>query len=461
MTYFGTTAQFISYAVSGLTVLVLIGVWFFEYRNRRKLKANAQKAGAVISAMGILIVLSLSSVAMVGCSNAYVPALSRTGSPEDEYLGSFSNPEDMVEYMKNRDAEKEKEEEEKREEEQKSLITVNMSSKGYDPEGKGFAVKIDESSGEQVISVITGRELAESGEEGYVEKESPYGSLIYDETERLGEPDMDTESLLINEADVLLSLEIYHNLLWEPELEKNAVKVAGRILNDAKAGRKSAHDKYNYSAVLAKASYVLADWDKTEEAMNLAEELFEEAETDAQDNGEPVASRVFAAAELYRLTGLKTYRSVVDAALMDTIPEGFSYDEPGYYGLFTYLMSDNQGNYKVSSSMMNYIFEKANSIIKEDFETKIISLRTDDNLKSNEEKILSTFTENSKLIAMADYISTCVEYRDYIEKVICFSCGANISGNDYTQEGEVLFNEPMFFVYGSLATDGERLNSEP
>lgn len=450
--YKSTVLQIVSYVISAVTILALFALWFFEYRNKKKLRINAQKAGAVIGTTLTVILLPIGLMTLSGCSSPLSQTVLDAGEKSGNPYSGLASPEEMVDYLKSKDEEQEKEEEALKEQEIKNLTTVNICKKGYESgkEGaKGFAVKIDESTGEQVISLISPQEGKEACPDDFYEKESLYELLISKEIEHIKTADAGMNELIMNEADMLLCLEILPDKKGTADMRNTALSIADRIF-EKKDECKNLTDKYNVAAILTKAAFVLDEWEKGDDALNFARDLFDEAEGTSDIESEPASSRVFAAAELYRMTGLKTYRSVVDATLMDLVPEGFSYENPGYYGLFTYLISENPGNYNVSTGMMDYIFSKANAIIKEDFENEILSVRIDDKLRDNEEKLIRENLEKAKIVAIADYISVCVEYEKYIENVLCYTCGANLSGTDYTEEGEILEFEPLYLMYGSL-----------
>lgn len=445
--YKSTVLQIISYIVSAITIVLLIFLWYFNERNKRKLKLNAEKAGAVISALSVFVILPVLFFFLTGCATVNFQK-----EENRETYDLFSDPEDMVDYLKSRGEEKEELENSQKEEEENSLVCLNICSKGYIENGKGFGVQIDESTGEQIISVPNQKAVKDSGIKGYMEVENLYGTLLSNEIEMIKVSDIDMPSKIMNEADLLLCLEVFPENENSEAIGKAALRFANELVK-LEREKLSTLDKYMKAAVLAKASYVLEGWGNKSNAEQIAKTSFEEAEENLSEEDQLSAARVFAAAELYRLTGMVTYKSVVDATVMDVIPEGFSYEEPGFYGLFTYLNSENQGTYKVSGNMMEYIFEKANDAVKDNFEQQIISIRIDDSLFEKEEAQVRETVDNARLVAMADYISECVEYETYMEKVLCYIGGANLTGKDYTQQGESLCNEPLYFLYDSLAND--------
>lgn len=432
--YKSTVLQIISYIVSAVTLAMILLLWYSGEHNKRRLKINAEKAGAVISAMSILIVVPVAALFLTGCVAVNIQ---NVGEGESEEL--FSNPEDMVDYLRSRNNEREMLETEKKEEEEKALIHYNICRSGYEPEGEGFAIKIDESTGDRIISICNQEEVKEAGAEGYFETDGLYETLLSDGLEAIENAKTDENLRIMNEADMLLCLEVYPNNSKSKDIKKVAKECAEDLLKDATKAKKSALDMYMNAAVLTKAAYVLEDWKDKDVATDTAKDLFEEAESNLKDEVELSGARVFAAAELYRLTGMITYKSVVDASALEVVPEGFSYESPGYYGIYTYLISENQGTFTVSSSMMENIFDKANAVVKDDFKQQIIQ-------KEDARNIL----DNARVVALADYVSECVEYENYMKKALCYLGGANISGTDYREKGESLYGEPLYLIYDSL-----------
>ena len=209
---------------------------------------------------------------------------------------------------------------------------------------------------------------------------------------------------------------------------------------------KTSLDKYNCAAVLSKAAYVLPGWERAEDARLIAERYFKEAESLNETDAEPVASRLWAAAELYRLTGQKTYRSVVDATAMDVIPEGFSYEEPGFYGLFAYLMAPFPTNYNVCTNMMSIVFSEANDLIKGSMESEFSGRRIDSETAKADSKSGKRMMDEAFLVTMTNYVSVSVEYKAFVQNRLSYIFGANLSGEDLTEDDNVLADSPKLFV---------------
>lgn len=443
--YKSTKLQIVSYLISAFVALLLVAWWYFEESNKRKLKINAEKAGAVITAACVVIVLQTVMLSLSGCATVNIT----NDKPEGEY-GSFSDPDEMVDYLKNRDAKNELEEKEKEEEKRKEYIYLNICKTGYEKDGCGFGVLIDESSGQKVVSVPDQKTVEGFDVNGYVESSGLYSDLLQEEIVQIDSSKEDIKKKLLNEADMLLALEIFPDNTQSVQIKKTALEFAKDIYKEVDNKNFSTLDKYMMSAVLSKASYVLSDWEEGPLAKQACEKLFEEAESVFEDDENLRSARLFAAAEIYRLTGRVTYKSVVDAIYMDANVDGFSYDNPGYYGIFTYLGSVNRGSYKVQTAMMDTIFAVSNEIIKEDITEQITEIPIDDKLNDAEEEMAEQVVNKVKLVAMADYISGCVEYDNYLKNALCYLRGANLTGRDYTNEVENLCEEPLVFVYDSL-----------
>ena len=165
---------------------------------------------------------------------------------------------------------------------------------------------------------------------------------------------------------------------------------------------------------------------------------------------EPVASRLWAAAELYRLTGQKTYRSVVDAVAMDVIPEGFSYDEPGFFGLFAYLMAPYPTNYNVCTNMMSIVFMQANDLIKKSIDDEFAGRRTDSDTLFDDSEAAKRMMDEAFLVTMTNYVSVSVEYKAFVQNRLSYIYGANLSGVDLTTDDNVLSDSPKMFVLTGL-----------
>ncbi|MBR6160120.1 MAG: glycoside hydrolase family 9 protein, partial [Lachnospiraceae bacterium] len=432
VSYKGTVLQLVSLIVSHLFLILIFDMWYLKNKYKKKLKDRAAAAGANLGRIAC-IVLVASATFLSGCS------VSIKENPQP--AGKFNDPEDVIDYLNKKNNVFE-------EEEIEALVKVNCSHRGYDANGQSYAVLIDERTGEQVISVISLEEAKLITSENIRVINDLYKDLLREEVASVTEK-YRTDSIsdrIMNETDALLCLEVFPEKAKSYGIDELAVILADDLLAIPGSKADEVLDKYACSAVLAKAAYVLQDWDRAAEALELSELFFQEAELEAATDTEPVAARMWAAAELYRLTGLKTYRSVVDAIAMDTIPQGFTYSEPGFFGVFSYLMSPNETNRNVCAGMMDVVFTETNRLIKEPIDVKFYDKRLDDETAADDEATARIMFDEASLATMTNYVSMSVEYKDFVQDRLSFIFGANLSGTDFTDEDGALCDAPKLFV---------------
>ncbi|MBO4266130.1 MAG: glycoside hydrolase family 9 protein [Lachnospiraceae bacterium] len=436
VTYAGTIIQYVSWGISILFLILIFDLVYLKSKYKKKLKMRAAAAGANLGKIaGVLLCLFISS-SLSACSVAGAQA-----------AAGYTDPDAMIDYLNYRNGTGD----DGFDQEAEDLTKVNLSHKGYDADAGGYAIEIDESSGEQVISVLSLDDAAAVlGEEIPVTKDL-YKTLLEEEISSVRDK-YRTGSLkdrVMYETDALLCLEVFPEKAKIYGINRLATELGSDIMNIPEDEISDMLDRYNCAAVLAKAAYVMPEWDMAEKAAEDAEDMFREAES-MTDDADPVASRLWSAAELYRLTGSKTYRSVVDAIAMDVITEGFSYEEPGFYGLFAYLMSPNPTNYNICTSIMNVVFDESNALIKQPVETEFFDKRVDDDTRENDEKTALRMMSEAYLVTMTNYVSVSVEYRDFVVNRLNYIYGANLSGIDLTDEDEVLCDLPRLFVLTGL-----------
>ena len=438
--YTGTLIQYISLAITLLFLLLIFDLWYLKNKYKKKLKGRAAAAGANLGKIACVVLLCLSAASLSACD---VATTAQQLEKMSDASINYNDPEEMIDYLnyKNGTGDDGYVEDD-------DLIRVNFSHKGYDRNGTCYAVKIDESSGEEVISVLDLEEALELTADRVPVSDDLYTRLLDEEVKKVTD-EYRTDSIkdrIMHETDALFCIEVYPEISASKGIKDLAKKLADDIISIPGPKVDATLDKYDNAAVLAKAAYVLTDWDKTDEAKELSEKYFREAEEASDQEGEPVAARLWAAAELYRLTGSKTYRSVVDAIAMDVITEGFTYEEPGFFGLFAYLMSPYPTNYNVCTNMMDVVFRDANALIKEPIEKEFVDTRVDDDTPEKDEKTAKRMLDEAFLVTMTDYVSVSVEYRDFVQNRLSFIYGANLSGIDFTEDDNALCDAPKLFV---------------
>ncbi len=453
--YSGTILQYISLIVSLLFVILIFDLMYLKNKYKKKLRLRAAAAGANLGKATVVLLFLALSAGLSACNladvqNTALQLEGMNGSAKQEGAG-YADPDAVIDYLNNVNNTGEYAADDIAEEE---LVKINYSHKGYDEDGRSYAVVIDESSGEQVIATFGPDDKGEYVfDEGLMEK-GLYDRLLKEEVGLVLEKyRTDTlEGRIMHETDALLCLEVFPELSEKKDIKKIAVTLADDIINIPGARIESAVDRYNCAAVLAKAAYVLVEWDGAKEAKRLSEQYFKDAESEEYNDAEPVAARLWAAAELYRLTGQKTYRSVVDAIAMDVIPQGFSYEEPGYYGLFAYLMSPDATNYNVCTNMMSVVFSEANDLIKEPVDREFMDRRLDSSTPGQDEKSAVRMMDEIILVTMTNYVSVSVEYKGFVQDRLNYIYGANISGIDFTEDDNALCDTPKLFVLIGLCS---------
>ncbi len=443
VSYTGTLLQYISYIVTVLFLLLIFDLVYLKNKYKKKLKARAAAAGANLGKIACISIAVLSALTLSGC-NVNVQSY----QPQNDY----SDPDRMIDYLRDKNGEGTQGDGI----DESELIKIRLSQKGYDTNGRSYAVLIDESSGEQVISVLTLKQAEEILKKDIETTDGLYDKLLEEEiaTVKKNYRSDGFKERIMNTTDALLCMEVFPETSKGKKIDALAGELAGDIINIPKIKIPETIDKYNCAAALAKAAYILPDWDQAEYAATLAEEYFKDAESIVGEDDENVASRLWAAAELYRLTGQKTYRSVVDAIAMDVIPVGSRYEDPGYFGLFAYLMSPYPTNYNVCTDMMDVVFSEANDLIKESVDIEFMDARLDDQAKRNDEKTGKRMLEEAFLVTMTNYVSVSVEYKGFVQNRLNFIYGANLSGTDLTQDDEALCDMPKMFVLTGLSTNG-------
>lgn len=398
----------------------------------------------------VMCMLVVTGSALVACSESDVKRVAQEiDRISDEMIdsdGDFSNPDKLVDFLR---GDEEDIVEEVPEEEEVISITYNVSLHGYDTDGRSYAVKKDEQSEEVQYSVVSCEEADEAGV-SIITKSDLYGTIADGYVENVSEFAFDYElkDRLMQIADALFYLEYYPEGKREQEEKEfviNEVSGIGDIISD------NTDDTvllYNESAVLAKISYVIDDDEISEETGNRALDLWDLAESINNDDTESDANRAWAAAELFRITGSKTFRTVLEAVAEDTELNGFSYDDPGYYAMFAYLSAADNTDYEISSRFMDYFFTTVNGMIRTSQEDllkdSILPEHMDDGSFTGE--YIDSVIEECKLAVLADYISMSVEYTRYTEDRILFLCGANAIGKDYLDMNAMFSYEPVGFV---------------
>lgn len=346
------------------------------------------------------------------------------------------------------------------EEEEVSYISYQICQYGYETDGRNYAIKVDESSGEAEYSIV---DVSDAEAEGYLvtRKSSVYGIMadnviqaligIYGDMSSSSSDvikDKDTlKRAIMDEADMLLFLEYYPEDSRRDSVREMAELIAKVILNSTDTINGEISLMYNTSAVLGKAEYVLRDVDYIKELSDTSLELFSGAESLNVDDDLAEINRAWASAELFRTTGSKTYRTLVESYAKDGVLTGFSYDNPGYYAAFAYLNSPSTTDYDISGNIMNDFITRANEMIKSDTKELLDGCLEDGNLLGGiiADDYINSLIEELKIAVIANRISMSVEYTRYAKDRIMFIGGANPLGINYLDGENIMSCEQVLF----------------
>jgi len=222
---------------------------------------------------------------------------------------------------------------------------------------------------------------------------------------------------------------------------------------------------YNYVALMAMfaGDYKNIDNSVSDEYKKLAVEIFEEAENRSLDQADEkngaygrktadnnneaainnIAKRYWAASQLYKLTGDKKYKRIVEEIAIKDIPIGLSEDNPGYFGSIAYLTTTNKTDISINESMIKSLFDRAIEIINLNLDEEFSRL----NEMSSDEKVDTVF-ENLKILVIANSISRSVDYTDRCSFYLSYLCGMNPEEIAYLNETESV--EEIAFVLKGL-----------
>lgn len=456
VSYKGTTATHASIIISLLTLICLI---LMMIRNSKS------RAGKIIFRNSIIVFLVCGSMFISGCTSADINRAARQINELSEAINKntnndFKNPDNVVGYLQNKEVE-----EEPVEEEIEEIVepVINVSCEGYDSNGSQFAVVLIEDENGENYSFTSLDDAKENGAQVII-TDNLYGKLAEEYIDRLivyydnkmtdsGEIPLNINELktaLMQQADILLYLDYHPEDSNDERIRKLANRLGYLIYESSDVSADDIVLNYNCAAVLSSMVTKLEDFEAKDEAQELAVRLWDEAESINSEDGVSEINRAWAAAELFKSTGNKTYRTIVEAISQDIELSGVSYDAPGYYCVFAYLSTESSTNYDISSRMMDHFFADINARIKN---TKEDILKA--SIDSMSEGVLSkefvnTLTDDCTVAMMADYISMSVEYTRYTQDRIIFLSGANPQGMDYFSDENINVYDPLLFALCSL-----------
>lgn len=456
VSYAGTSIIHVSAVVSLLTMIFCIGVLVYKRKNHKLLKVNSNLA--------VLAFLVVSLTSLSGCSSQDLQNVASSLEELNETVNGvsdFNDPDNVVGYLKEKDQKEEAEVEEP--EEEINYISFNVSQEGYDKNGVAYAIKVDSENTPVEYEIV---DLDAVEDVDFEIKNDMYDKLADEYIARLtvyydnvdtksGDKPLNKDELkvaVMQQADILLYLTYHPDGSKAESLKKLANRLAFLLYESSDIDLSDMALSYNCAAVLASSSKVLDDLDFGDDAKKQAIKLWDDAEGINTDDEIFDINRAWAAAELFKATGNKTYRTIVEAISGDVELIGVSFDDPGYYCVFAYLSANGSTSYDISSQMMNGFFEDINSRIKSKREDILIKAIDEDNLSQEElsTDFIDSITDDATIAMMANYISMSVEYTRYTQDRIIFLCGANPTGFNYFADENTNLYDPVLFALCSL-----------
>ena len=469
--YAGTTLIHLSAAVSLITVILLIGACIMNTKKRKSIAGLAAGAKGIVIFMIMCLPLGL----LTGCSSADLEKGAKQLEELNEALKSaetdeaeeeepdFKDPDNVVDYLKEKDQQEPEEEEP---EEETDYTTCNISLEGYDEEGPEYAVMVDTEGADPVYSLVSLEEAKAEGlgpvtvtdmysklADEYIAQLTVYYDNLNDPS---GDLPLNTEELktaLMQQADILLYLEYYPEGSKAADLKVLAGKLGYLIYESADLDGSDIVLDYNCAAVLSASASLLEDFECAKDASDLALRLWNDAEGLNTDDDQAEINRAWAAASLFKATGNKTYRTIVEAVSGDVELTGVSYDDPGYYCVFAYLSATSSTSYDISGRMMNHFLTDVNARVKSDRQELLDAATSKDNLTAEglTSEYINGLTDECTIAMMANYISMSVEYTGYAKDRIIFLCGANPTGLDYFAQENLNLYDPVLFALCALS----------
>lgn len=394
--YDGTTAAHVATVITVISICLVIGL--IIYKKKQKFRVAT---------------VILSGLLLCGCGKDYDEVISHEKTNIDEIA-------QKAEAMYNRN---EEDTDTIEPEEEESAVLYNRI--GYESSAKKYIAVMEEGSSysDATYSII---------EIGKDNEEVPYGVEIKEEKgfyKKLAKNVVCNESTRYDSiTDSLLKLELFGSEMEEDEREALLEKTFHTIKMLPKKS------DYVYVALISMFAYDYAGIDKKafEDYKKLATEIFSEIEKQKDtENINDIAKRYWAAAQLYKLTGDKRYRNIVEEICEDDVPTGLSEDMPGYMGSIAYMTTVNSINTAVSEKMIKTLFDNAREYINEDINEEFKIL---DDL-SYEERMDRIF-DKLKVLVITNSISRSVDYTNRCSFYIGYLCGMNPEEISYIHDTE-------------------------
>lgn len=193
-----------------------------------------------------------------------------------------------------------------------------------------------------------------------------------------------------------------------------------------------------YSGVLAKFGYAYRNTDKdfANTCLKASDRAWKYVLKNKLDSG--AGELFFAAAELYRATGVASYQNYIKAFAQDGLPKAEDMEEVTFYGAVTYLCTKKGADKTICASFMKTI-----STMGEE-----ISLHARDGAYLTTEEDAGEILKDMEVIAVMNHIITNHEYDTVLENHLHYLLGRN--GENQDLRGEIYRSPKEFAGYLQL-----------
>lgn len=230
-------------------------------------------------------------------------------------------------------------------------------------------------------------------------------------------------TLLSTEAQWLLTMQDTSGAAYESS------DSVGESIDPQEALRRTAL----YSGVMSKFGYAYRNEDKAfaTTCLKASDRAWKYVIANKMDSGSP--ELFFAATELFRATGLATYRNYIKAFANAGLPDADAMDDITFYAGVTYLSTKKGVDKSICAQLMKTISAMGERISQKSREGAYLTI------SDNPDEIL----DDMEVIAVVNHIITNHEYRTVMENHLHYLLGRNPQNQDLRQK---LYASPENFA---------------
>lgn len=271
--------------------------------------------------------------------------------------------------------------------------------------------------------------------------ETTFQALYEEQLERCADGEMTTDEVIV----LLQTCEWYPDLFPDEDADGTPDVFAAltKWVNLDKDADPAAGTEMRYAAALAKFSYLYQKYDKqyATECLQRASTVFDLTQSTLQSD----ADKFFALTELYRATGLYTYRNQI-ADYQTYFDNHSNYlEERGYqYGVMTYLATRQEVDVELCSLFMGTLMDSGEEIGELYGEmTQPLNPRNNG---------ADDLLQHTRALVCANYVMNNYQYSRGLETFLHYLRGANLESTDFYAEREP--GQEYLLYYAQLAAGG-------